>query len=61
MLDEIIDMVVEQISWDLKRGAIDLVDREYIAERAEEILTPEQYEIFSMNDGATIVYQDGRF
>ena len=60
-LDKIMDEVTEQVAWDLKRGAIDTVDRDYIAEVAEDILSPDDYELFSENDCKTYIYQNAVF
>ena len=52
-----IGKVIEQVRWDLKRGVIDRISIDYILDRAEEILTEDDYDEFSANREYIGVYQ----
>ena len=52
-----IGKVIEQIRWDLKRGVIDRISIDYILDRAEEILTEDEYDEFSADREYIGVYQ----
>ena len=52
-----IGKVIEQIRWDLKRGIVDTVSIDYILDRAEEILTEDEYDEFYQGKEYIGVYQ----
>ena len=41
-----IGKVIEQVRWDLKRGIVYTVSIDYILDRADEILTEDEYDEF---------------
>ena len=52
-----IGKVLDQVRWDMKRGIIDLISIDHILDRAEEILTDEEYDEFSAGKEYIAVYQ----
>lgn len=49
--NDIIEAIVEQVEWSLKIGKVKLVDKEYVEETAEDILTAEEF-IFAIETDA---------
>ena len=56
-MEDRIGKVIEQVRWDLRRGVIDQISIDYILDRAEEILTDDEYDEFSANREYIGVYQ----
>ena len=38
-----LDKVIDQIRWDMKRGVVEKINIDYILDRAEEILSDEEF------------------
>ena len=52
-----IGKVIEQVRWDLKRGIVDTVSIDHILDRAEEILTEDEFDAFYQGKEYIAVYQ----
>ena len=51
------DKVLDQVRWDMKRGIIEKVSIDHILDRAEEILTEEEFDGFYEGREYLAVYQ----
>ena len=52
-----IGKLIDQVRWDMKRGIIDQISIDHILDRAEEILTEQEYDEFSEGREYIAVYQ----
>ena len=52
-----IGRLIDQIRWDMKRGIIEHISIDHILDRAEEILTEQEYDEFSVGREYIAVYQ----
>ena len=52
-----ISRMIDRIRWDMKRGIIEQISTDHILDRAEEILSDEEYDEFSEGKEYIAVYQ----